>query len=52
MNNELLTTGNWQSTKEYVRNYQQNMQNEPKSEKSQMNVNKVLTKYYEKNDTW
>jgi|GEM_PF-6964239 len=28
------------------------MQNKPKLRKSQMNVNKVLTKDYEKKDTW
>ncbi|MHC4653916.1 MAG: hypothetical protein ACYS91_02735 [Planctomycetota bacterium] len=40
------------STKDYVRNYNKNMQNEPKLRKSQMNVNKVLTKDYDKKDTW
>ena len=41
-----------QPTKDYVRNYKKNMQNEPKFRKSQMNVNKVLTMNYEKKDTW
>ena len=40
------------STKDYVRNYKQNMQNKPNFRKSQMNVNKVLTRDYEILDTW
>jgi len=36
------------STKVYVRNYKKNMQNKPNFRKSQMNVNKVITKDYEK----
>ncbi len=40
------------STKVYVRNYNKNMQNKAKFRKSQMNVNKVLTKDYEEMDTW
>ena len=40
------------STKDYVRNYKKNMQNKAKFRKSQMNVNNVLTKDYEKKDTW
>jgi hypothetical protein len=61
MNNELPTADNWSltpdpwplaSTKHYVRNYKQNMQNKANFQKSQMNVSKVLTKDYVKNDTW
>jgi|GEM_PF-4779601 len=37
-----------QSTNSYVRNYNKIMQNKAKLRKSQMNVNKVLTKDYEK----
>ena len=40
------------STKDYVRNYNKNMQNEPNFRKSQMNVNEVLTMDYDKMDTW
>ncbi|MHC4110189.1 MAG: hypothetical protein ACYSUY_03890 [Planctomycetota bacterium] len=40
------------STKAYVRKNKLFMQNEPKFRKSQMNVNKVLTKVYGKMDTW
>ncbi len=40
------------STKDYVRKNNLFMQNEPKFRKSQMNVNKVLTKDYEIMDTW
>ena len=47
MNNELLTAGNWQPTKEYVRNYQQNMQNKPNLPEVKMSVSSVLTKDYE-----
>ena len=47
MNNELLTTGNWQPTKEYVRNYQQNMQNKPNFLDGQMDASANITEYYE-----
>ncbi len=49
-----LTPDPWPltSTKDYVRNYKLFMQNEPKFRKSQMNVTKVLTRDYEKKDTW
>jgi hypothetical protein len=36
-----LTSYAISSTKDYVRNYKQNMQNEPKFRKSQMNVRRV-----------
>jgi hypothetical protein len=41
-----------QPTKEYVRNYEQIMQNKPNFPETQMSVNKVLTMNYEKKDTW
>jgi hypothetical protein len=40
------------STKAYVRNYKLFLQNEPKFQKVKLNVNKVLTKDYDKMDTW
>ncbi len=40
------------STKDYVRNYKLFMQNKANFRKSQMNVNNVLTKDYDKKDTW
>jgi len=40
------------STKVYVRNYKLFLQNEPKFRKVKLNVNKVLTKDYDKMDTW
>jgi len=40
------------STKDYVRKNELFMQNEPKFPKSQMIVNKVLTRDYDKMDTW
>jgi hypothetical protein len=40
------------STKDYVRNYNLFMQNEPKFRKSQMNVTGLLTRKYDKMDTW
>jgi hypothetical protein len=40
------------STKDYVRNYNKNMQNEPKFRKSQMNVCNYNTRDYEQMDTW
>ena len=40
------------TTNYYVRNYKKNMQNEPKFQKSQMNVSPDITKEYEKKDTW
>ena len=47
-----LSTGNWTSTKVYVRKNKLFLQNEPKFRKSQMNVSYILTKDYEKIDTW
>ena len=35
------------TTKDYVRNYKQNMQNKPNFQKSQMNVSSVITMNYE-----
>ena len=40
------------STKDYVRNYKLFLQNEPKFRKSQMNVSDLLTREYDKMDTW
>jgi hypothetical protein len=40
------------STNSYVRNYKKNMQNEPKFRKSQMYVTDLLTREYDKKDTW
>ncbi len=40
------------STKDYVRNYKKNMQNKAKFRKSQMNVTDLLTRKYDKMDTW
>jgi hypothetical protein len=40
------------STNSYVRNYKLFLQNEPKFRKVKLNVNKVLTKDYDKMNTW
>ncbi|MGB2810097.1 MAG: hypothetical protein WBC22_20320 [Sedimentisphaerales bacterium] len=40
------------STKDYVRKNKLFMQNKANFRKSQMNVNNVLTKVYDKKDTW
>jgi len=40
------------STNSYVRNYQQNMQNEPNFRKSQVNVTFFITMNYDQMDTW
>ncbi len=40
------------STKDYVRKNNLFMQNEPKFRKVKLNVNKVLTRFYDKMDTW
>ncbi len=47
-----LTSYGINSTKDYVRKNNKNMQNKANFRKSQMNVNKVLTKDYEQMDTW
>ncbi len=40
------------STKDYVRNYKQNMQNKANFRKVKFDVTKVLTKDYDQMDTW
>ena len=45
-------SGEIQSTKEYVRNYQRNMQNKPKVKNAQINVSSFITTKYMKVDNW
>jgi len=53
LNNEIRNTQyEIRSTKDYVRNYKQNMQNKANFQKSQMNVSNGLTMNYEQMDTW
>ena len=41
-----------ETTKDYVRNYQRNMQNKPNVKDAQINVNSYMKSIYEKLDTW